>query len=162
MFDDLIEGNERFAAGFGGGDLGPRPRKRLAVVTCMDVRIDTFAALGLALGDAHVIRNAGARLTDDVLRSLLAGIELLGVERVAVIQHTDCGMATVTDDELRDLVASRRGLASVDLDFLTIDDHRAAIASDVERLRTSPLLPDGLDVGGFLYDVATGRLTAVV
>lgn len=161
VFDDLLSGNDAFATTFAGGDLGARPRRHLSVVTCMDVRIDTFAALGLELGDAHVIRNAGARLTDDVLRSLVAGIELLGVERVAIVQHTDCGMASITDDELRDLVSERRGVDEVNLEFLTIDDHAAAIRADVEQLQQSPLMPPDLVVGGFLYDVTTGRLRQV-
>jgi len=162
--DDLVAGNARYAEGFaaaGLAGLGAVPARHLAVVTCMDTRLDTYAMLGLHLGDAHVIRNAGGRVTDDVLRSLIVSIEVLGTTAVAVIQHTDCGMAKTTDDQLRTMVRERRGADPEPVEFLTIDDHAATIRSDVELLRGSPFLPSELDVRGFLYDVQTGRLSAV-
>ena len=162
--EDLLAGNARYAEQFdeaGLADLGAVPRRHLAIVTCMDTRLDAYAILGLHLGDAHVIRNAGGRVTDDVLRSLIVSIEVLETTAVAVIQHTDCGMAKTTDDELRALVRERRGADPEPVRFLTIDDHPDAIRSDVADLRASPFLPSDLDVRGFLYDVRTGRLSPV-
>jgi len=159
--DDLLAGNARYAERFDGGGLSAEPKRHLAVVTCMDTRLDVYALLGLHLGDAHVIRNAGGRVTDDVLRSLIVSIEVLGTTAVAVIQHTDCGMAKATDDELRALVRERRGADPEPVRFLTIDDHGETIRADVASLRASPFLPSDLDVGGFLYDVRTGRLAPV-
>ena len=162
--EDLLAGNARYAEQFdadGVTDLGAVPKRHLAIVTCMDTRLDVYAMLGLRLGDAHVIRNAGGRVTDDVLRSLIVSIEVLGTTAVAVIQHTDCGMAKTTDDQLRAMVRDRRGADPEPVDFLTIDDHGETIRSDVELLRASPFLPSDLDVRGFLYDVRTGRLSAV-
>src|SRR5438874_11952947 len=105
----------------------PRPGRHLAVVTCMDARIDVFAALGLHLGEAHVIRNAGGRVTDDVLRSLTVSTHLLGVDTVVLMQHPKCGLAGVTDDELRELTGAELG-------FLPIDDHAAALREDIDLL----------------------------
>ena len=110
-----------------------RPTRKLAVVTCMDCRIDVFAALGLHLGDAHVIRNAGGRVTDDVLRSLALSAHVLGVDTVIVMQHTKCGLAGVTDSELRRLTGA-------DLGFFPIDDHAAALREDIELLAAQPYL----------------------
>jgi carbonic anhydrase len=123
------------------------PRRRLAVVTCMDSRIDVFGLFGLELGDAHVIRNAGGRVTDDVLRSLALSSTLLGIDRVVLMQHTRCGLEGVTDAELR----QRTG---ADLDFLPIDDHAEALAQDVARLAATPFLTARLRfVAGLLYDL---------
>ena len=159
--DDLLAGNARYAERFTGGELSARPARHLAVVTCMDTRLDVYAMLGLQLGDAHVIRNAGGRVTDDVLRSLIVSIEVLGTTAVAVIQHTDCGMAKTTEAGLQALVRERRGADAGAVRFLTIDDHAGTIRADVAWLRASPLLPADLDVRGFLYDVRTGRLQAI-
>jgi carbonic anhydrase len=162
--DDLLAGNARYVERFdsaGLARLGAVPVRHLAVVTCMDTRLDAYAMLGLRLGDAHVIRNAGGRVTDDVLRSLIVSIEVLGTTAVAVIQHTDCGMAKTTDNQLRAMVRERRGADPVPVEFLTIDDHATTIRSDVELLLGSPFLPSDLDVRGFLYDVQTGRLSPV-
>jgi carbonic anhydrase len=159
--DDLLAGNARYAERFDGGGLAAAPARHLAVVTCMDTRLDVFALLGLRLGDAHVIRNAGGRVTDDVLRSLIVSIEVLGTRAVAVIQHTDCGMAKATDDQLKAMVRERRGADPDPVEFLTIDDHGTTIQADVILLRESPLLPTDLEVRGFLYDVHTGRLAQI-
>ena len=161
MLERLLEGNATYVERFAHGDLGPEPAERLAVVTCMDTRLDVYAMLGLRLGDAHVIRNAGGRVTDDVLRSLIVSIEILGTTAVAVIQHTECGMAKVTNAELRSILRDRRGLDEPSMDFLPIGDHAEAIRGDVELLRTCPYLPPDLTVCGLLYDVRTGALAAV-
>src|SRR3954468_2832252 len=139
-----LDGNEAYAEALAGG-AAARPSRRLAVVTCMDARIDVFAALGLHLGEAHVIRNAGGRVTDDVLRSLAVSSHILGVDTVVVMQHTKCGMAGVTDEELR----SRTG---ADLGFYSIDDHSAALREDIKLLSTKPCLETLKVIAGFVFD----------
>lgn len=154
--DELLENNARFVAA--GGPVpteSGRPTKRLAVVTCMDARIDVFAVLGLAVGEAHVLRNAGARFTPDVLRGLALSHHALGVDTVAVIQHTSCGVASGTNEQLRELTGA-------DLDFLAIDDHATTITEDVEALFAIPYLEGIRNVAGLLYDVDTGALTEIV
>src|SRR6478672_10240210 len=126
----LLEANEGYAAAR-ANVADSRPGRRLAVVTCMDARIDVFAVLGLHLGEAHVIRNAGGRVTDDVLRSLALSTHVLGVDTCVVMQHTKCGLAGVTDDELRTLTGA-------DFGFFPIDDHAAALREDVELLAQQP------------------------
>jgi carbonic anhydrase len=133
----------------------PMPSRRLAVVTCMDPRIDVFAALGLHLGEAHVIRNAGGRITDDVLRSLALSSHVLGVDTVVVMQHTGCGLAGVTDAELRERTGA-------DFGFFPIDDHAAALREDIELLATTPFLNVVKVIAGFVFDVDTGRVDDVV
>ncbi len=131
-----------------------RPSTGLAVVTCMDARIDVFAVLGLHLGEAHVIRNAGGRVTLDVLRSLALSTHVLGVRTLVVMQHTRCGLVGVTDDELR----ARTG---ADLGFLPIDDHAAALREDIDVVTATPYL-DRLElVAGFVYDVVSGQVEDV-
>ena len=152
--DRLLAANELYAAAR-ANVADPRPSRRLAVVTCMDARIDVFAALGLHLGEAHVIRNAGGRVTEDVLRSLALSSHVLGVETVVVMQHTKCGLVGVTDEELR----ARTG---ADLGFRPIGDLHSAVAEDVEQLAATPYLaPIGV-IAGFVYDVESGELTEVV
>ena len=132
-----------------------RPSRKLAVLTCMDARIDVFAVLGLHLGEAHVLRNAGGRVTDDVLRSLALSAHVLGVDTVVVMQHTKCGLAGVTDEELR----ARTG---ADFGFFPIDDHTAALREDLALLAASPYLGPVELVAGFVYDVESGELDDVV
>lgn len=132
----------------------PRPGRRLGIVTCMDARIDVFAVLGLHLGEAHVIRNAGGRVTDDVLRSLALSCHVLGVDTVVVMQHTQCGLANVTDEELRRLTGA-------DLGFFPIDDHVAALREDIELLTTKPYLAPLKVIAGFIYDVESGEVDDV-
>lgn len=132
-----------------------RPGRHLAVVTCMDARIDVFAVLGLHLGEAHVIRNAGGRVTDDVLRSLALSSHVLGVENVVVMQHTKCGLAGVSDDELRQLTGA-------DLGFFPIDDHAAALREDIDLLTSTSYLSPLQVIAGFVYDVESGEIDDVV
>ena len=155
-FDDLVTANAAYADGFALGELPAPPRRNLAVVTCMDCRIDPLAVLGLAPGDAHVLRNAGARVTDDVLRSLVKSVNQLGVTRVAVVHHTDCGAAKIKLDDLRTTVQAATGNDPADVEFHLIADQDEALAADVDALRTYPYLPAGTEVAGFLYDVTTG------
>lgn len=137
------------------GQADAHPTRRIAVVTCMDARIDVFAVLGLQLGEAHVIRNAGGRVTDDVLRSLALSSHILGVNTVVLMQHTKCGLEGVTDEELRERTGA-------DLGFFPIDDHAEVLRSDVEMLTSTPYLGEVAAVAGFVYDVETGEIEDVV
>ncbi|MBE1586092.1 beta-class carbonic anhydrase [Nonomuraea angiospora] len=157
-FDDLYDANARFAKKFGDSGLTGRAGRGLAVVTCMDSRIDPLGLLGLKPGDAKILRNAGARVTDDVLRTLVLAVYLLGVERVLVMPHTDCGMAKVTDPDVHALT-QERGVDTRSLEFHTVPDQSEALRHDLTRIRTSPFLPEGMPIAGAIYDVRTGRLT---
>jgi carbonic anhydrase len=150
----LLEANQGYAAAR-ANVADPRPGRHLAVVTCMDARIDVFAVLGLHLGEAHVIRNAGGRVTDDVLRSLALSSHVLGVDTVVVMQHTKCGLAGVTDAELRQLTGA-------DLGFFPIDDHAAALKEDIAQLADTTFLNPLQVIAGLIYDVESGELTDVV
>ena len=154
QLERLLAGNQHYAAA--RAQLSDaRPSLRLAVVTCMDARIDVFAALGLHLGEAHVIRNAGGRVTEDVLRSLALSTHVLGVDTVVVMQHTKCGLAGVTDDELRSVTGA-------DLGFLPIDDHESALREDVSLLAATPYLSLVTTFAGLVFDVETGEISDVV
>ncbi|MFO1538760.1 MAG: beta-class carbonic anhydrase [Actinomycetota bacterium] len=150
----LIAANEGYAAAR-AGVADPRPNRRLAIVTCMDARIDVFAALGLNLGEALVLRNAGGRVTDDVLRSLALGTHVLGVGTVVVMQHTKCGIAGRSDAELQEITGA-------DLGFLPIMDHAAALREDLDRILGTPVLDPVRVVAGFVYDVESGEISDVV
>ncbi|HWE68189.1 MAG TPA: carbonic anhydrase [Acidimicrobiales bacterium] len=154
QIEQLLAANQGYASAW-ANVTDPRPGRHLAVVTCMDARIDVFAALGLHLGEAHVIRNAGGRVTDDVLRSLALSSHLLGVDTVVVMQHTQCGLAGVTDDQLRELTGA-------DLGFFPIDDHAAVLREDIELLTTKPYLSPLKVIAGFIYDVESGEVEDVV
>jgi carbonic anhydrase len=145
---------DRFEASFAGAGLAREPQRQLAVVTCMDSRIDLFALLGLGLGQAHVLRNAGARATDDLLRSLALSHWALGTREAVVIGHTDCGLEAASNEELR----ARIGPAAEGVDFLPFADVEDAVRDSVYRILASPLLPDGYRASGFVYDVRTGNL----
>ncbi|MBP2706590.1 carbonic anhydrase [Microbispora sp. RL4-1S] len=160
-FDDLLAANEKYASDFSHSDLTGRALKGLAVVTCMDSRVDPLGLLGLTAGDAKILRNAGARVTDDVLRTLVLAVYLLGVDRVLVMPHTDCRMSKSTDTEVHDLIQSDYGVDTRSLDFKTVPDQREALRHDLTRIKASPYLPAGLNVGGAIYDVRTGKLNPV-
>lgn len=162
MFDDLLDANRRYQETFAHGGLAARAARGLAVVTCIDSRIEPLAMLGLVPGDAKIIRNAGGRITDDALRSLILAVNLLGVDRVAVVQHTRCAMAQEGNDGLRARITELRGVDASGWDFGAIDDQQAVLAADVALVRACPLLPRGLVVEGFIYDVATGALETIV
>lgn len=155
-FQDLLTANEQYAAGFSSGELAAPPARRLAVVTCMDSRIEPLRMLRLGLGDAKVIRNAGGRVTDDALRSLVVATRLLGVDRVLVVEHTDCGMTKLGEQE------ARERLGAPDLPLGMIADQQASLQEDVQKVRDFPHLPPDLAVLGCLYDVRSGRLEVVV
>ena len=157
----ILGANERYAADFAKGDLPAPPARRLAVLTCMDARLDPAKALGLAEGDAHVIRNAGGRASDDALRSLVISQQLLGTREVLVIHHTDCGMLTFTNEQLRAKLARDLNADASGIDFLPFSDLEESVRQDVATIRSSPLIPDDIPVRGFVYDVRTGRLREV-
>jgi carbonic anhydrase len=161
MFDDLLAANEAYQADFHDSGMPGRAAKALAVLTCIDSRIDPLAMLGLEPGDAKIIRNAGARVTDDALRSLVLAVNLLGVTRVCVVQHTDCAMVGQSDDEVRERITSASGVDASEWDFLASTDQLATLHHDLSRIAECPLLPDDLVVGGFVFDVHTGVLKAV-
>jgi carbonic anhydrase len=161
MFDDLLEANARFRAAFRDTGLKGTAAKGLAVLTCIDSRIDPLAMLGLRAGDAKIIRNAGARVTGDALRSLVLAVNLLEVTRVCVVQHTDCAMVGRTDDDIRARILTERGADARGWEFLATTDRDAALDEDLARISSCPLLPPDLQVGAFVFDVRTGALDRV-
>ncbi len=160
-FDDLLDANQAYAESFQLAGLEPRAARGLAVLTCIDSRIEPLAMLGLVPGDAKILRNAGARVTDDMLRTLVLAVHLLGVNRVAIVQHTQCRMVGVTDDELRTVLQDSTGMDTSEFEFHAIPDQASIVAQDLATVRGCPLLPDDLPVAGFLYDVASGRLQPI-
>lgn len=159
-FADLLEANEAYAAV--PHDLPPNgmARKGLALLTCIDTRIDPLAVFGLRPGDAKILRNAGARVTDDALRSLALATAALGVVRIAVVQHTDCKVASASNDVLVQAVATATGAVHPSFDPLAIDDQVATVEADAARVRRSALIPAGVVVGGFVLNLSSGRLEA--
>ena len=156
-FADVLAANATYSGTGHRADLDGRAARRLAVLTCMDSRIDPLAMLGLQPGDAKILRNAGARVTDDVLRTLVVASYLLDVDRVMVVAHTQCRMAGSTEGDVHEAIAAAGGPDTRSLSFLTAPDQRAALETDVQRIRSSPYLGQ-LAIGGFLYDLQTGRL----
>lgn len=160
VIDELVRANAAFAGARTPHQLPMPPARHVAIVTCMDARILPAAVLGLAEGDAHVIRNAGGR-AKDALRSLVVSQRLLGTTEVAVIHHTDCGMLTFTNDQLRARVRKELGADADDIDFLPFSNVEQSVREDVIYLRNSPLIPKTFPIRGFAYDVRTGLLSEV-
>ncbi|MGW5053730.1 beta-class carbonic anhydrase [Actinokineospora sp. NPDC004072] len=158
--DELLVNNTRYAEGF-AGPLPLPPARRLAVVACMDARINVYAALGLKEGDAHVIRNAGGVVTEDEIRSLAISQRLLGTEEIILIHHTDCGMLTFTDDAFRTEIERETGIKPA-WAAESFTDIEADVRQSLQRILTSPFIPRKDSVRGFVFDVATGALTEVV
>ncbi|HEX9186064.1 MAG TPA: carbonic anhydrase [Vicinamibacteria bacterium] len=156
----FLAANARYASSFTKGQLPMPPARHVAVVACMDARLDPARVLGLEEGDAHVIRNAGGRARD-AIRSLVISQQLLGTREVVVVHHTDCGMLTFTDDDLKRKIRQELK-AETEIDFLSFADLDQSVRDDVEAIRRSPLLLAGVPVSGFVYDVRTGRLRGVV
>ncbi len=159
-FADLLAANQIYAKGFRQGKLPAHAARGLAILTCIDSRIEPLAMLGLAPGDAKILRNAGARVTDDVLRTLVLASYLLGVDRAMIIGHTDCRMTSGTEDDIHAAIIEAGGPDTRSLGFLTTADLEGSVRADVRRIRSSPHLAH-LRVGGFVYDVKTGRIRAV-
>ena len=160
VIDELVAANEQYARDFNRGDIPIPPRRHVAIVTCMDARLLPSRILGLDIGDAHIIRNAGGRARE-ALRSLVISQRLLGTNEVAVIHHTDCGMMTFTNEALRAKVREELGADADDIDFLPFTDLEQSVREDVAFLKSSPVIPDDVVIRGFVYDVRTGKLREV-
>ena len=160
VIDEMLKANTGYAQGFQKGGLAMPPARKTAVVTCMDARIDPARALGLEEGDAHVIRNAGGRVSE-AIRSLAISQQLLGTREVAVIHHTDCGMLTFTDDQLRKKLRNELGANADHVAFLAFDDVERSVQDDLEEYAHSPLVLHDIPLRGFVYDVKSGALTEV-
>ena len=160
-FEDVLQANARFAATFTSEDLTGMAVKGLAIVTCMDSRIDPLRIVGMSAGDAKILRNAGARVTDDVLRTLVLATHLLGVNRVLVMAHTDCRMASTDEAGIHDAISKKSGVDTRSLDFQTTTDQRSSLLSDIVKIESYPLLHDEVRVMGAIYDVKSGLLTGI-
>ncbi|MCU0278930.1 MAG: carbonic anhydrase [Candidatus Nanopelagicales bacterium] len=158
-FEDVIAGNHRFVEDYAGPGMTGRAARGLALITCMDSRIDPLAVLGMRAGDMKILRNAGARVTDDVLRTLVLATYLLDVNRIIVMPHTDCRMAKSTESEVHTTILEQSGVDTRSLEFRTIDEPLETLAADVQRIRSFPFIPDNIVVAGGMYDVDTGKLT---
>ncbi len=160
-FADLLAANARFAAGFELAELEGVARAGVGIVTCMDARIDPLAMFDLRPGDAKILRNPGGRVSDEAMTGLVLAVNLLQVDRVLVVEHTRCAMASSTETELRERVALASGSDTSQATFGVIEDQVRQIADDVERIRSHRLVPVSVRVGGFLYDVDTGVLQPI-
>src|SRR6478609_5574906 len=180
VLQEVLAANEQYAASFGAkADLALPPARRFAILTCMDARLDPAKYAGLAEGDAHVIRNAGGRASDDAIRSLVISYKLLGTAEWFVIHQTDCGMEFFTNEVITDLLASSLETAALgpegfydvgtgpgssagaSIDWLCITNQTGSVADDVQRIRNHPLVPDSIAIYGYVYDVRSGRLVEV-
>lgn len=179
IHNEVLLANREYVAGFNKGDLAMPPARQFAILTCMDARLDPAKYAGLSEGDAHVIRNAGGRASDDAIRSLVISYKLLGTKEWFVIHHTDCGMETFTNEIMSDLLSSSLKTASIDasgwhdngegpgsaegkyINWLTIKDQAASVLEDVIRIKSHPLVPGEIPVYGYIYDVKSGRLLEV-
>lgn len=180
ILEEVLSANEAYASDFGDkANLPMPPGRHFAILTCMDARLDPSKYAGLSEGDAHVIRNAGGRASDDAIRSLVISYKLLGTREWFVIHHTDCGMETFTDEIMSNLLASSLKTASVDetgwhdsgegpgstegeyIDWLTIVNNEKSVVADVKRIRSHPLVPANIPIYGYIYDVKSGRLIEV-
>lgn len=160
-FSDVLASNVEFAASFDDQHLTGFAAQELAIITCMDSRISPLAIVGMQPGDVKILRNAGARVTDDVLRTLVLATFLLGVKRVLVMPHTECKMASATELEIHEEIMRDHGVDTRSVEIRTVRDTLEALKTDVTRIRTYPLLAPGVTVGGALYDVHTGALTPI-
>jgi carbonic anhydrase len=180
ILDEVLSANEQYAASFGAkSELAIPPAREFAILTCMDARLDPAKYAGLAEGDAHVIRNAGGRASDDAIRSLVISYKLLGTKEWFVIHHTECGMEFFTDEKMRELLGQSLETAALDaegfhdvgqgpgsseaayIDWLTISDRENSVVTDVSRIRSHPLVPKRIPIYGYVFDVKSGRLNEV-
>ena len=160
-FDDLFAANTEFIKGFKSQDLTGEARKGLAIVTCMDSRIDPLRIVGMSSGDAKILRNAGARVTEDVLRTLILATTLLNVSRILVMPHTDCRMASGTEEQIHATILEKSGIDTRSVEIRTVSDQISALKSDLVRIEKFPLLPKNIEVIGAIYNVKTGELKAI-
>ncbi|HXC15684.1 MAG TPA: carbonic anhydrase [Stellaceae bacterium] len=180
ILDEVLAANAKYAEGFGDkANLAMPPSRRFAILTCMDARLDPAKYAGLAEGDAHVVRNAGGRASDDAIRSLVISYKLLGTREWFVIHHTDCGMLLFTDDDMHNLLASSLKTATLDqtgwrdsgdgpgsaegtfIKWLTFSDNAKSVVEDVTRIRNHPLVPSDIPIYGHIYDVKSGKLVEI-
>jgi len=160
-FQDLISANEAFSSSFKSSGLSGQARKGLAIVTCMDSRIAPLSIVGMDVGDAKILRNAGARVTEDVLRTLVLATHLLGVNRVLVMPHTDCRMASAEEHEMHQQILEKSGIDTRSVEIRTVKDQKAALLKDITRVETYPLLAKNIKVMGAIYNVETGKLNPI-
>ncbi|HZY64384.1 MAG TPA: carbonic anhydrase [Rubrobacteraceae bacterium] len=160
VFDEFLEANRRYAESFDSGDLPVPPAKNVAVVACMDARLNVYGMLGLEEGDAHVIRNAGGVVTDDVTRSLTISQRLLGTREIVLIHHTDCGMLTFSDDEVKQQIQDEVGIKP-EFALEAFSDLEEDVRQSIRRIQASPFVPHKDNVRGFVYEVESGRLREV-
>src|SRR5258707_1486459 len=161
IFDELMEHNKGYAKRFGLGHLQTPPVRKLVILTCMDSRMDLEQLLGLQVGDAHMIRNAGGLATDDVVRSLILSTHLLGTRSIAIIQHTECGLLSITDEQMRFRLSSEMGKDASHLRFHAFTNIDSNVVDQVKRVREHPFLPKNIQVRGYIYDVKKGSLREV-
>jgi carbonic anhydrase len=161
VFDEMLAHNAQYAETFGLGHLQTPPVRKLVILTCMDSRMDLEQLLGLQVGDAHMIRNAGGLATDDAVRSLLLSTHLLGTRAIAIIQHTECGLLSITDEQMRFRLTSETGKDASHLTFHAFTDLDRTTAEQIKRVREHPFLPKNIQVRGFVYDVKRGSLREV-
>ena len=159
IFGDLITANEEYQKRFKYSELTGADLRGLAIVTCMDSRINPLSVIGMKSGDVKILRNAGARVTEDVLRTLVLATYILNVSRILVMPHTDCKMAELSEGEIHKIIDEQYGVNTSSLEFRTTKDQLGALASDLNRVRSYPLLRQGVSVAGAIYDVKTGAIT---
>jgi len=157
-FNDLITANSDYAQTFKYSELSGSAARGLAIVTCMDSRINPLSVVGMQSGDAKILRNAGARVTEDVLRTLVLATYLLNVDRILVMPHTDCRMAQSEESNIHDLIDSKFGIDTRSLEFRVTNDQEAALKTDITRIRAYPLIRHGVSVAGAIYDVKSGKI----
>lgn len=160
-FENFMKANQAYVALHGEEHLPIKPKTKVAIVTCMDSRLHVAQALGLALGDAHILRNAGGRVTEDMIRSLVISQQQMGTREIVVLHHTDCGAQTFKNSEFQDYLKAELGVDVSDQDFLPFTDVEESVREDMELLRQSPLIPDDVVISGAVYDVDTGRMSVV-
>ena len=160
-FENFMKANQAYVDLHGTSHLPIKPKTKVAIVTCMDSRLHVAQALGLALGDAHILRNAGGRVTEDMIRSLVISQQQMGTREIVVLHHTDCGAQTFKNEEFAAFLNQELGVDVSGRDFLPFTDVEESVREDVALLRQSPLIPDDVEISGAVYDVATGRMTVV-
>lgn len=160
-FEQFMQANQAYVALHGELNLPIKPKTRVAIVTCMDSRLHVAQALGLALGDAHILRNAGGRVTDDMIRSLVISQQQMGTREIVVLHHTDCGAQTFKNEDFQEHLKCELGVDVSGQDFLPFQDVEESVREDVKLLRECPLIPDDVIISGAVYDVDTGRMIEV-
>ena len=160
-FEQFMQANQAYVALHGELNLPIKPKTRVAIVTCMDSRLHVAQALGLALGDAHILRNAGGRVTDDMIRSLVISQQQMGTREIVVLHHTDCGAQTFNNEDFQEHLKCELGVDVSGQDFLPFQDVEESVRKDIKLLRECPLIPDDVIISGAVYDVDTGRMIEV-